>query len=109
EPDRWLVLDGRVRRPREGAHALSPASGRQRLMRSLLAVLGLVVARARRRPGAWLAPALGIALAAAFAAAVAAEGTIAGDQAARTALSRAAPLDRTVRVTWQGTPTASAL
>jgi hypothetical protein len=71
-------------------------------MRSLLAPLELVRARARRRPGLWLLPALGLALAGAFAAAVAAEGTLAGDQSARAALAGLAPLDRTVRVTWTG-------
>ncbi len=62
----------------------------------------LVAARARRRPGRWLAPLLGIALAAAFAGAVATEGTIAGDQAARGVLSSLRALDRSVRLTWQG-------
>ena len=43
-------------------------------MRALWAPLSLAAARARRRPGRWLLPALGVALAAAFAGAVAAEG-----------------------------------
>src|SRR5215470_13961166 len=62
----------------------------------------LAVARGRRRPARWLLPALGIALAAAFAAGVAAESQIAGDQSARSVLDGASPLDRQVRVTWQG-------
>jgi hypothetical protein len=62
----------------------------------------LVLARARRRPGRWLLIALGLALATAFAGAVAGESTIAGDQAARSVLTGLSPLDRTVRVTWQG-------
>ena len=57
-------------------------------MRALWAPLSLAAARARRRPGRWLLPALGVALAAAFAGAVVAEGTIAADQSARSVLSR---------------------
>jgi hypothetical protein len=49
-----------------------------------------------------LLPALGIALAAAFAAGVAAQAQIAGDQTARVVLGGASPLDSQVRVTWQG-------
>jgi hypothetical protein len=49
-----------------------------------------------------LLPALGIALAAAFAIGVAAQSQVAGDQAARSVLDKASPLDREVRVTWQG-------
>ncbi len=75
-------------------------------MRALTAPLSLVLARARRRPGRWLLTALGVAIAAAFAGAVVAEGTIAGDQAARSVLAGLAPLDRTVTVTWQGVVTA---
>ncbi len=70
--------------------------------RALAAPLTLVAARARRRPGRWLLTALGVAVAAAFAGAVAAEGTIAGDQAARSMLAGSSPLERTIRVTWQG-------
>jgi hypothetical protein len=76
-------------------------------MRRLLAVMPLVAARARRRPGRWLLPALGVALAAAFAGGVAAEGTIAADQSARSVLGGLSPMGRTVRVTWQGVVTAS--
>jgi hypothetical protein len=71
-------------------------------MSALVAPLSLVAARARRRPGRWLLPALGLALATAFACAVAAEGLIAGDRAARTELSGLGALQRTVQVTWQG-------
>jgi hypothetical protein len=66
------------------------------------APLMLAAARGRRRPVRWLLPALGIALAAAFAIGVAAQSQVAGDQAARSVLDKASPLDREVRVTWQG-------
>jgi hypothetical protein len=62
----------------------------------------LAAARGRRRPARWLLPALGIALSAAFAASVAAQAQIAGDQSARAVLAAASPLDSQVRVTWQG-------
>lgn len=62
----------------------------------------LIVARARRRPGRFVLPALGLALATAFAGAVAAESVIAGDQAARSALDSLPPLQRTVSAVWQG-------
>ena len=62
----------------------------------------LAAARGRRRPVRWLLPALGIALAAAFAIGVAAQSQVAGDQAARSVLDKASPLDTEVRVTWQG-------
>ncbi len=65
----------------------------------------LIRARARGRPGRWLLPALGVALATAFAGTVAAEGTIAGDQGARTVMNALTPLQRAVRVTWQGVVT----
>src|SRR5580704_13069444 len=65
-------------------------------------VLMLAAARGRRRPARWLLPALGMALAAAFAAGVAAESQIAGDQSARSVLEATSPLDSAVRVTWQG-------
>jgi hypothetical protein len=62
----------------------------------------LVAARGRRRPVRWLLPALGMALAAAFAAGVAAQSQIAGDQSARSVLGGASPLDSQARVTWPG-------
>jgi hypothetical protein len=62
----------------------------------------LIAARARRRPASWLLPALGIALTLAFTGGVAAEAVIAGDQAARVTLDALTPLQRTVRVSWQG-------
>jgi len=62
----------------------------------------LAAARGRRRPARWLLPALGIALATAFAAGVAAQSQIAGDESARSVLDGTSPLDREVRVTWQG-------
>jgi hypothetical protein len=74
-------------------------------VRGLAAPLLLVVARTRRRPVRWLLPALGIALAAAFALSVAAEGVVAGDRSSGSVLARLSPLDRSVRVTWQGVVT----
>src|ERR1700750_1455722 len=67
----------------------------------------LAAARGRGRPVRWLLPALGIALAAAFAIGVAAQSQVAGDQAARSVLDKASPLDQEVRVTWQGPVTPS--
>jgi hypothetical protein len=80
----------------------------QRYRRSLRSVRGwyaplmLAAARGRRRPARWLLPVLGIALAAAFAAGVAAQSQVAGDQSARSVLDNASPLNSEVRVTWQG-------
>ena len=71
-------------------------------MRGWLAPLMLAAARGRRHPVRWILPALGIALAAAFAMAVAAQSQVAGDQAARSVLDKASPLDSEVRITWQG-------
>jgi hypothetical protein len=70
----------------------------------------LVLARARRRPGRWLLPALGITLAVAYAGAVGVQTQVAGSQAARAVLAATAPLDRAVRISWEGpvTPTARA-
>jgi hypothetical protein len=78
---------------------VAPAAGID--MRWIQGPLMLIAARARRRLQRWLLPVLGIALAAGFAGAVAAEGTIAGDQAARAALRTLSPLDRTFSVTLQ--------
>ena len=50
-------------------------------------------------------PALGIALAAAFIGAVWAEGTIAGEQAARLGAAGLTPAQRAVTITWQGAAT----
>jgi hypothetical protein len=66
------------------------------------APLMLIAARARRRPGRFVLAALGIALAAGFAGAVVAEATLAADQSARSVLAGLGPLNRTVRVSWQG-------
>jgi hypothetical protein len=68
--------------------------------------LTLALARARRRPWRALAPALGIALAVAFVGAVWAEGTVAGEQAARAELAGLTPAQRAVTITWQGAATA---
>ena len=80
----------------------------QRYRRSLRSVRGwfaplmLAAARGRRRPARWLLPVLGIALAAAFAAGVAAQSQVAGDQSARSVLDGTSGLGSEVRVTWQG-------
>src|ERR1019366_7432915 len=87
--------------PRRGA-ITAGGKARSAEIRSLAAPLALVVARARRRPARWLLPALGLAVATAFTGAVAAEGVIAGDQGAHTVLLGLSPLQRSVRVTWQG-------
>ncbi len=71
----------------------------------LRAPLMLVAARLRRRPGRWVLPALGIAVAAAFAAGVAGEGVITADRSARAVLRGLSAVDSTVRVSWQGAPT----
>jgi hypothetical protein len=73
-------------------------------------VLILVAARARRRPGRWLLPALGLALTVAFLATVLSLGPIAGTQAARSVLSGLSSQDLAVQVTWEGpvTPVARA-
>src|SRR5437588_12265909 len=71
-------------------------------VRGWVAPLMLAGARGRRRPARWLLPALGIALAAAFAAGVAAQSQVAGDKSARSVLDGTPPLDSEVRVTWQG-------
>ena len=80
----------------------------QRYRRSLRSVRGwfaplmLAAARGRRRPARWVLPVLGIALAAAFAAGVAAQSQVAGDQSARSVLDGTSRLGSEVRVTWQG-------
>ncbi len=76
-------------------------------MSTLGPALTLALARARRRPWRALAPALGIALAGAFIGAVWAEGTIAGEQAARSELAGLTPVQRAVTITWQGADTAT--
>jgi hypothetical protein len=74
-------------------------------VRGLAAPLTVVRARARRRPGRWLLTALGIALSTAFAGAVLAEGTIAGDRGARNVLTGLSLLDRSIRISSQGVVT----
>ncbi len=71
-------------------------------MSGLSAPLMLAAARGRRRPVRWLLPALGMTLAVAFAAGVAAQSQIAADQSARSVLTGTSPLASEVRVTWQG-------
>lgn len=72
---------------------------------ALLAPLSVVAARARHRPGHWIWPMLGLALSVAFGGAVAAEAVVSADQAARTSLRGISPLERSVRITWQGPAT----
>jgi hypothetical protein len=67
----------------------------------LAAPVQLVAARVRHRPGRWLWPVLGLTLSVAFACGVAAEGTIAGDRAARATLAQRSPLQRAVTITDQ--------
>lgn len=76
-------------------------------VRSLAAPLALVGARARRRPAQWLPGLLGLTIATAFACGVAAQATIAGDQAARAVLAASGPAGRTVRITSQEPASAS--
>ena len=63
------------------------------------AILRLIRARARRRPGPVLFTVIGLTVATGFAGAVAAQSTIAGDRAARDVLRRLSPLERAVRIT----------
>lgn len=78
-------------------------------LRGLRGPLMLAVARGRRTHRRWAAPSLAIALAVAFAGAVAAESVIVGDQSARSVIAHSSPLDRTVRATWQGPLTPAAV
>jgi hypothetical protein len=68
----------------------------------------VLVAGARDRPARWAWPLLGVAIAATFAGAVSAEAVVASDQAARSTLRGLPPLDRAVRITWQGPATPAA-
>src|SRR2546421_13011671 len=91
---------------RPTSHA-TPIQRSLRSVRGWFAPLMLAAARGRRRPARWLLPALGIALAAAFAAGVAAQSQVAGDQSARSVLGGTSQLGSEVRVTWQGAVTPS--
>jgi hypothetical protein len=62
----------------------------------------MVVAARVRRSRSWILPTLALALVFGFAGAVASESLIVGDQAARAALRGLAPIDRTVRLVWEG-------
>src|SRR6516225_2629194 len=99
-----MLPSGACRRPPRACdnEVVRPApSGPLRSVRGWSAPLMLAAARGRR-PARWLLPALGIALAAAFAVGMAAQSQVAGDQSARSVLSSASPLDSEVRVIWQG-------
>ncbi len=64
-------------------------------------MFALAIARVRRRPARWLLTVIGIAVATAFAGAVAAQSTIAGDRAARSVLTALSDTQRAVTVTSQ--------
>lgn len=76
------------------------------IARAALAPIALGVARARAAPARWLLPALGVALAAGLLGTAAGGGVVAGEQAARDAVSGLPPAGRTIRLTWSaGLPT----
>src|SRR5581483_7947615 len=92
-----MVLDAGLRRPRQGTLALPPATSAR--VSSFVAILGLIRARMLARPGRAAFIVVGLAIATAFTGSVAAEGTIAGDRAARSVLARLSPLERAIRLT----------
>jgi hypothetical protein len=65
----------------------------------IAAPAALALARLRRRPGRWLVPAAGLALATAFAGAVAGEAVVTGDRAARATLAAVSPPAAAIRIT----------
>ena len=71
-------------------------------MSALRAVLRLVFWRARNRPARALLTVLGIATATAYGGGILAEGTVAGDQAARASLRGLEPAQLVVRITASG-------
>ena len=70
-------------------------------MHGLAGPLTIVAARARRSR-TWILPTLALALIFAFAGALASESVIVGDQAARAELRGISPLDRAIRLVWEG-------
>ncbi len=72
------------------------------VLRSALAPVALGVARARSAPARWLLPALGVALATALLGAAVGGGAVAGEQAARDAVSELAPGARSLRLSSSG-------
>ena len=71
-------------------------------VRGVRAAAALGLRRAVRRPGRWLGVALGVALAAALLWGAGAEGTIAGDRAARGVLAHVGPGESRALLTWNG-------
>lgn len=71
-------------------------------LRGAGAAAALGVRRAAQQPARWLAVAAAVALAAALLWGVGAEGTIAGDRAARAVLARLPPAQRRALLTWNG-------
>jgi hypothetical protein len=74
-------------------------------MRGLAGPFTVVVARARRSRN-WILPGLALALVVGFAGAAVSESVIVGDQSARAMLRRLDPVDRGVRLVWEGPLTA---
>lgn len=70
-------------------------------MRSLAGPLMVVAARARRSRS-WVVPTLALALVFGIAGALTSESVIAADQGSRAVLRRLAPVDRTIRLVWEG-------
>jgi hypothetical protein len=70
-------------------------------MRGLAGPLTVVMARARRSRS-WVLPVLALAVVFGLAGALASESVIVGDQAARATLRGLAPLDRAIRLIWEG-------
>lgn len=71
------------------------------VIRGLAGPLTVVAARARRSR-TWILPCLTLALVVGFAGAAVSESVIVGDQAARATLKRLTPIDRAVRLVWEG-------
>ncbi len=70
-------------------------------MRGLAGPLTVVTARARRSRN-WILPCVTLALVVGFAGGAVSETVIVGDQAARSMLRRLDPIDRAVRLVWEG-------
>ena len=77
-------------------------------LRGLAGPLTLVAARARRSRS-WILPTLALAVVVGFAGAAVSESVIVGDQSARAAVKRLDPINRAVRLVWEGPLTAYAV
>lgn len=75
---------------------------------ALAGPLTVVAARARRSR-TWILPTIALAVVFGFAGALASESVIVGDQGARKILRREPPVDRAMRLVWQGPRTSFAL